>query len=62
MTAERTPTPCAVCGRPLTAEDDYIYHARLGVFVCMGCPQTNVCGEDITDHTVMWHIASRADL
>lgn len=45
------PQTCAVCGETVSK---YIWHARLGVAVCSTCPKTDVCGEDITMHTVMW--------
>lgn len=50
MTPDET-DQCAVCGMPVAGQP-CIYHARLAVFVCNDCPRTNVCGEDITDHTV----------
>ena len=43
--------PCEVCGSTV---EKYVYHARLGVAVCLTCPMTDVKGEDITSHTLLW--------
>jgi hypothetical protein len=43
---------CQVCQEPVDVGRGYIYHARLGVYVHMDCPMTDVCGEDISTHTV----------
>lgn len=51
---------CTVCGRTLTEADTYWHHARLGVDICDACPKTNVCGEDVTHHAMLWHVP-RAD-
>jgi hypothetical protein len=45
------PRTCVVCG---TVVATYVWHSRLGVAVCPDCPRTDVCGEDITLHTVGW--------
>lgn len=44
---------CDVCGEKFEAEDMWLYHARLGVYVHMNeCAAKPVRGEDITSHTV----------
>lgn len=52
-TAGRVMRTCAVCGEPIKV-GPYIHHQRLNVDVHATCPQTDVCGEDITTHAVFW--------
>lgn len=47
-----SPDQCAVCGEPVTPP--YVVHYRLDAVVCATCPLTNVKGEDITGHCLMW--------
>lgn len=46
---------CEVCKDLVTDAVGYVEHVRLGVVVCSTCPKTDVCGEDISAHTVVWH-------
>jgi hypothetical protein len=43
---------CVVCGKPITS-GLYSHHQRLNVDIHGGCPRTNVCGEDITMHSML---------
>lgn len=53
------PGDCAVCGEPIIrSRHSYVWHQRLDVGVHEGCPKTDVRGEDITTHTVLWVGAS----
>ena len=45
---------CAVCGKSISQDEPAVRHSRLGVWVHFGCPKTNVCGEDITTHTLQF--------
>lgn len=44
---------CDVCGKETKS---YVYHQRLAVAVCSDCPKTNVRGEDITMHSLIWSV------
>ena len=54
MTAVGAPV-CDVCGGAITADQRWVFHQRLRAAVHVGCPLTNVRGEDISQHTLMWH-------
>ena len=43
---------CAVCRAPVRMGQWCAYHQRLKVWVHAYCPLTNVCGEDISTHTL----------
>lgn len=51
---------CCVCGRTLTDRDAFIRHERLDVLVCSTCPLTNVMGEDVSQHTLMFNRGERS--
>lgn len=53
-TRKGEPIVCAVCGKKITTDEGYIHHARLAADVHMSCPKTNVRGEDITRHSVLF--------
>ena len=48
------PGDCAVCGKPITRTHAYMWHQRLRVGIHYGCPLTDVRGEDISTHTLLW--------
>jgi hypothetical protein len=42
---------CAHCGEVI-GNSAFVYHMRLNAAVHMGCPLTNIRGEDISLHTM----------
>lgn len=62
LPAEPAPQPepgryCYICGRALDDSITWAFHQRLNVAVCGTCPMTDVMGEDITSHLMLWHHA-----
>lgn len=50
MTNPSEARECVVCGKVVSR---YLFHGRLGVAVCLTCPCSDVCGEDITYHCML---------
>jgi len=53
---------CVVCAKVLTQGDGFNGHARLGKAWCWGHEPdavNNALGEDITGHTLWWHMPRR---
>lgn len=48
---------CIVCHDEIVEGQVFFYHARLNVYVHTYCDITDVCGEDISTHTLMWGTA-----
>ena len=56
MSPVPTPTPtCAVCGEHKPWR---WYHNRLDAYICTDCPLTDVNGEDVTAHAMLWNRAN----
>lgn len=54
--------PCAVCGVQITPNDVSVHHFRLDVDVHYLCSWKNVCGEDISNHAMMFRNGQRIPL
>jgi len=52
---------CDVCHEPITLGQSWIRHMRLDANVHMSCPMTDVKGEDISKHAVIWHPAPEVE-
>lgn len=61
MTTARRGPLCDVCHLPI-ADGKVLWfeHARLGAKIHAGCPLTNVKGEDVTNHTMLFHAPNGA--
>lgn len=44
---------CVVCGSAVWGRDHKL-HPRLGVRICSTCPLTDVVGEDVSNHAMLW--------
>lgn len=48
------PVYCAVCKKEIYEGGRYFYHSRLDAYIHPKCPLTNVWGENLEGHAMIW--------